>query len=695
MRPSPSRLLGLLLIFLVLSSGMLHGQWSVARQWNEQLLSAIRIDTPHPPKHARNLFHTAVAMYDAWAAYDTTAVGYIHHERATAADVPAARDEAISYAAYRVLKARFVSGPGAATTNAALDAQMATLGYDINVTTTSGTSPAAVGNRIAATILAWGLTDGSNETGGYQDPGYSNPQPPLIVLQGGSAVGGIPAGTDPNRWQPLALDAAFTQNGIPIPNQVQSYVGVTWLNTLPFSLSRSNPGDLWLDPGTPAKLGGVGDAEYKEHARELMIKSSQINSTTLIDISPGAMGNNPLGTDDGTGHPVNPVTGQPYAPNLVKLGDYARVMAEFWADGPDSETPPGHWHVLANEVADTPGFQKRIGGAGPVVDDLEWDVKTYFAVAGATHDAACACWGAKRYYEAQRPVTAIRYMCSLGQSSDQGLPSYNANGILLEDGVCELITAGTSAPGQKHEFIWDMNTRSNVLGASHIGEIAVYSWPSEPDDRATQTSAVRWMFGKDWVPYQRKNFNSPAFPGYISGHSTFSRAAAEALTAITGNEYVHGGLGTFTATADSYLVFERGPTQTVQLQWATYYDAADLAGVSRRWGGIHPSEDDYPARVIGSQVGKSVWALAKKYWDGSILTEKVVPTMVYQPGGGVVITTPTRRGLYYHIESSTDLNNWTAVTTDARTSDTSLTVSDSSPASPARFYRVVFDAKAP
>src|SRR6185295_6027499 len=149
----------------------------------------------------------------------------------------------------------------------------------------------------------------------------------------------------------------------------------------------------------------------------------------LIDISPGAHGNNSLdyvgdyGTGnfeifDGHGYTNNPITGQPYAPNVVKRGDYARVLAEFWADGPSSETPPGHWNKLANEVADNPLLVKRIGGTGPVVDDLEWDVKTYFALNAAVHEAACACWAVKRYYNAYRPLSAIRHFAGLGQCSD-------------------------------------------------------------------------------------------------------------------------------------------------------------------------------------------------------------------------------------------------------------------------------------
>jgi hypothetical protein len=683
------RLLILLIGFMAASLATeSYAQQSAARLWNEQLLGAIRINIPHPPRHARNLHHLATVMYDAWAAYDSTAIGYIHHERASApGSIEDARREAISYAAYRLLKSRFATGTGAATTNAALDAQMVALGFNAGITSTVGAAPANVGNRIAATILAWGLADGSGESNGYTDPAYWNPQPAMIVLSSSGAVGGIPDFTDPNRWQPLALSAAFSQNGIPIPETIQPYVGVTWLSATPFSLARDNPNELWLDPGPPSKLGTATDATYKAGALELLIKSSQLNSEALIDISPGAFGNNPLGNDSGTGHTVNPVTGQPYASNIVKLGDFSRVMAEFWADGPHSETPPGHWHVLANEVSDTPGFEKRIGGSGPIVNDLEWDVKTYFALAAATHDAACACWSVKRYYEGPRPITMIRYLCSKGQSSDPGGPSYHAQGIPLMTGVVEVITDQTSQPGGKHQFIWDIDFKTYVPGANYIGKIAVYSWPSEPGDPLTQTNTVRWMFGEDWLPYQRANFNTPAFPGYISGHSTFSRAAAEILTAITGSAYVPGGLGSFVAEQNEYLVFEQGPSQTVTLQWATWYDAADQAGQSRRWGGIHPVEDDHPARLIGSQVGKQAWTLTQKYFTGEVLTETIVPTQTWNPNGSVTLSSTTRRGLYYLWEYSTDLQNWTPLTSGSQAKDAALTITDTPPLGQRRFYR--------
>nr|MBA3484349.1 hypothetical protein [Pirellulales bacterium] len=123
---------------------------SVARLWGEQLLHAISLDTARPTVHARNLFHLSTAMYDAWAAYDTTAVQYRHHEKGSAGDIEAARHEAISYAAYNVILHRFVTGPagvgpGRAATVVDIRQQMFELGFDPDFTSTTGNSPAALG----------------------------------------------------------------------------------------------------------------------------------------------------------------------------------------------------------------------------------------------------------------------------------------------------------------------------------------------------------------------------------------------------------------------------------------------------------------------------------------------------------------------------------------------------------------------
>jgi hypothetical protein len=351
----------------------------------------------------------------------------------------------------------------------------------------------------------------------------------------------------------------------------------------------------------------VSDAAFKAEAVDIIRRSSELdpNDRKLIDISPASFGNNSLGTNDGEGYDTNPVTGQPYEPNIVKRGDFVRALTEFWADGPRSETPPGHWNTLANEVVDSPGFERRLGGVGEALDPLEWDVKMYLALNGAVHDAAIAAWGAKGYYDSARPISMIRYMGGLGQSSDPAGPSYHADGLPLEPGLIEVITSESSAPGQRHEAL-----------ADHVGEVAILAWSGNPEDPETQASGVDWIRAVDWVPYQLPTFVTPAFAGYVSGHSTFSRAAAEVLTAMTGSPYVPGGLASATKLAGE-LDVEEGPTEDVQLQWASYYDAADQAGISRLYGGIHIPADDFGGRKMGSLCGIEAWEQANRYYDGS------------------------------------------------------------------------------
>ena len=110
---------------------------------------------------------------------------------------------------------------------------------------------------------------------------------------------------------------------------------------------------------------------------------------------------------------------------------------------------------------------------------------------------------------------------------------------------------------------------------------------------------------------------TPAFPGFISGHSTFSRAGAEVLASLTGSPYFPGGFGEFVAPKDTFLSSRRGRRTDVRLQWASYFDASDEAGQSRLWGSIHIAPDDFVGRRLGHRVGLDAVALASKYFDGT------------------------------------------------------------------------------
>jgi hypothetical protein len=577
------------------------GERSVARVWNEALLGLIRQVVPAPTVHARNLFHTSAAMWDAWAAYDSVAKGYLVTEKHTADDVQAAREAALSYAAYRVLAWRYARVADLQTATAQLDAIMASLCYRTDYETTEGDLPAALGNRIAEDVLETGRADGANEDERYAAPDYRPSNDPLIVAEPGADM------LDPNRWQPLALERQLSQNELPIPGKVQEFIGPHWGQVSSFALPRSSVGTP-IDPGPPPRLGDPAtDADFKQQAVEIIRASSELDPAdgAMVDIGPGAMGNSALGANDGHGHPLNPTTGQPYATNVVPRADFARALAEYWADGPKSETPPGHWNVIANEVSDSLGSELRIAGEGPLVDRLEWDVKLYLALNGAVHDGAIAAWGLKGFYDSPRPISMIRYMGGRGQSTDVDGPAYHPAGLPLVEGLIELVTDESSTAGERHEAL-----------AEHVGEIAVRSWRGFPEDPQNQTSGVGWIRAVDWVPYQRPTFVTPAFASYVSGHSTFSRAAAEVMTYFTGSLYFPGGLHEWSVAAGE-LLHEEGPTRDITLQWATYADAADQAGLSRLYMGIHIAADDVEGRRIGAACGEAAWQLAQRYFEGS------------------------------------------------------------------------------
>lgn len=576
-------------------------QYSVARLWDEALLDAIRRDFPAPTVHSRNLYHVSAAMWDAWAAFDPRADGVFVTEKLTRKDPAAARDKAVSYAAYRLLRHRYKDSVGARESLAQFDDLMDALCYRTDRLGTRGDSASALGNRIAQQIIDATRDDGAREEDGYAAPEYVPVNEPMIVELPGTTM------VDPDRWQPLALEVSISQNGQPLPVGPQHFVGPHWGHVTPFALVPNEAG-LPIDPGPPPHLADPATADaYKDSAVEVLHFSSLLDPRdgVVIDISPGSLGGNTLGTNDGSGHPLNPVTGQAYEPDLVPRGDFARSVAEFWADGPASETPPGHWNTLANAVVDSAGFERRLAGEGPRIDPLEWDVKMYLAVNGAVHDAAVAAWGAKGYYDYVRPISMIRYMGGLGQASDPDAPSYDPDGLPLIPGAIELIDAESAAPGGRHGHL-----------ADHIGEVAVLAWSGNPEDPETELGGVEWMLPVDWVPYQKATFVTPAFAGYVSGHSSFSRAAAEVLAAMTGSEYFPGGMGTFTIPAGS-LEFEAGPEEDVVLQWATYFDASDQAGISRLYGGIHVRADDLNGRIMGSQCGRDAWQTAGRYFDGT------------------------------------------------------------------------------
>ncbi|MFZ9054358.1 MAG: FG-GAP-like repeat-containing protein [Flavobacteriales bacterium] len=628
---------------------------SIARIWNEAALLSIRNDWARPTVHARNLWHISALMYDAWAAWadssdiaprpwllgDSVGDYFCPFEGmgldTNEIDLLEARRRSISYGAYRLLQHRFENAPRAERIAVHIDSQMATLGYDTAWQATDYTTgtweerASSLGNYLAEHYIAFGLQDGAFEEIDYQNT-YYNPMNWNLVMD----EPGNPNMFFPNRWQPLQLAEFIDQSGNSGSNISPDFLSPEWGNVQPFALTAADTSryerlgswyTVYHDPGAPPQVNineTVGlESNYKWGHSLVALWASHLDpaDSVIWDISPGAFGHNGWVPGDFTsarayydtsgvpfidgavaGHELNPFTGEAYEPQPVLRGDFTRVLAEFWADGPDSETPPGHWFTLLNYVHDQPELERRWRGLGEPMETLDWDVLSYFAMGGAMHDAAISAWSNKGWYDYVRPVSALRWMADRGQCSDPELPNFHGAGLPLIPGKIELI---------------NLDDPESLRGANneHLYELKIRCWkgPEFIEVPALNMAGVGWIRAREWWPYQRPTFVTPPFAGYVSGHSTFSRAAAEVLTAMTGDAYFPGGMGTFPVEAHEFLVFEDGPSASFELQWATYRDAADQSALSRIWGGIHPPQDDFPGRLIGEIVGMDAFLLAEQY----------------------------------------------------------------------------------
>ena len=306
---------------------------------------------------------------------------------------------------------------------------------------------------------------------------------------------------NPELWQPISLDDGAT---------VQQFLTPHWGDVRPFALSS---GDAFLPPPPKPFLSADGSVNPDYIAQTLEV----------LEYS-------------------------------AELTDHGKVLAEYWADGPATVLPPGHWNMFGQYVASR--------------DALSFDdnIKLFFALGNAELDAGIAAWDAKVTYDYVRPITAIQYL--------------SAHNLLPES----------------HDYV-----RRNALGQTEI-----YAWGG-PDQGS------QWILGSDWLPYQDISFVTPPFGEYVSGHSTFSAAGAEILKRFTGSDAL--GL-CHTELAHSSTFEQNTPNEPVELCWDTFTAAADEAGVSRLYGGIHFRDGDVNGRTLGRQVAASVWERSQFYING-------------------------------------------------------------------------------
>lgn len=452
---------------------------SVVVQWNDAALESIRETHPGPPIVARSLAVMHTCGFDAWAAYDPVAVGTRTGDSLRRPAAETTEANKAQAVSFACYRALSDLFPQPDQVSR-FRALMVSLGYDPDNGSTDVTTPAGIGNTAAAAVLDFRHHDGSNQLGDLNPGAYSD-------YTGYQPVNTPDQINDPSRWQPLRIPDG--QGGF----TVQKFITPQWGKVTPFALTSA-------DQFRPVPPPRYPSPAYTEQVAQVLAYSAALN-------------------------------------------DEQKTIAEYWADGPFSELPPGHWALFAEFVS----ARDHYG-----VDD---DARMFFAMTNAILDASIVSWEAKRFYDYVRPVTAIHFLYA-------GQP------------------------------------------------VSAWAGPSQ----GTQV-----IDGSAWRPYQAPSVVTPPFPAYVSGHSIFSAAGAQVLRLYTGSD-VFGLSVTFnpgTGRVEPGLV----PRAPLTLTWANFSDAADEAGISRRYGGIHFKQEDVVSREIGRLVGDQAWAKAVRYINPGARTQ--------------------------------------------------------------------------
>lgn len=354
---------------------------TVASDWIGAATQGVR-NQPQGPTVASRLYGIlGTAMYDAWSAYEATPISTVLGDtlqRPTSENTQANKQEAISFAAYRVLTELLP------TQTANLTARMNSLGYNPNNTSTDTTTAAGIGNTIAATLMNARRNDGSNQLNNYVDTiGYSTPNTPTQVVN-------------------IEL---WTPESVPIDSgsALQRYLTPHWGTVQSFSLTDN------AQYRPPEIIRFLSD---RNASADLQAGTITRANGTVVPISAAL-----VGVDINPAFIQQAVDVVAFSANLT---DEQKLIAEFWEDGPGTPFPPGTWMEFGQDISQRDN------------NTLDEDVQLFFALGNAVMDAGIATWEAKLSYNSARPVRVIRELGRLGligtDSNGDGVFEINAWG---------------------------------------------------------------------------------------------------------------------------------------------------------------------------------------------------------------------------------------------------------------------------
>lgn len=440
---------------------------------------------------ARAMSIVATSMYEAWAPYDSKAVGTRlgrKWRRPAPERTQQNKEVAIGYAAFRALLDLYPED------KEWLVARMKDAGLDPANTSADVKTPEGIGNAAALAITTQAHRDGANQLG---DEAGSDGKP-YADYTFYQSVNTPDSMRDPTRWLPIPFTDAQGKASSP------GFLTPHWYRVKPVVLER---GDQFRPPPPPQ----WGSKQLENDLKEIV----DVNANLTLE---------------------------------------QKATVEFMRDGPRSTGQSGHWLRIAEDVSRRDHFT------------LDQDVKLFFSIANIVHDAFIACWDAKRYYDTSRPYWWVR--------------QYYA--------------------GQK-----------------------ILAW-------AGPGKGVATIAAEEWHPYSPASFVTPPFPGYTSGHASASGASARILEYLTGSDRYdavairHVGELTEEQFTTAQMQAREGKlavgipaSKEIRLKLRTFSGTAEMAALSRMWGGYHIRTDNEAGLVLGRKVADYSWPKYLAYFEGT------------------------------------------------------------------------------
>ncbi|MEB3881985.1 DUF6851 domain-containing protein [Lyngbya sp. CCY1209] len=528
---------------------------TISVRWDRVAQEAVINTAPGPTiaSRAYGMVHTAI--YDAWSAYDPLAVGTQLGDalqQPQSENTAANKAEAMSFAAYRVLSELFP------TQVDLFDELMADLGYDPDDTAMNGSTPAGIGNISAEALLTFRRNDGSNQLGNHPNGDGT----PYSDISGYQPVNPPGDPRDIERWTPerVPMDAQPGQE-----QQVQRFLTPHWGYVVPFSFASESGG---RSPLPQPFLSFEGEIDWEGNPNPFPpdfgqnpphfspwheLRPPEPEPFLLVDGEVDLQAGT-IALSDGSSVPISPdIVGTIINPEFIEQTEQVVDYSAYLTD--EHKLIAEFWED-AGGTSFPPGTWMTFGQYVSARDDhtLDEDVKLFLNLGNAVFDAGIATWEAKVYYDYARPVRTVRELGELG-------------------------------------LIGEFD--------SELGGFAIEAWGGPGE-------GIQTILATDFLTYQTPGSDpSPPFAEYVSGHSTFSAAGAEILRRFTGGDDF-GAAVTFEPEESR---FEPGmtPHTPVTLEWETFGEAADEAGISRLYGGIHFQDGDLNGRSLGRQVAGRVW----------------------------------------------------------------------------------------